>query len=69
MEYELKTGPQGHVYFPKIVRENFGSKLRFLPEGMAAAIYPEYAKTDDVIDSLVVIIQQLELLKRKNPSR
>lgn len=70
MEFELKTGPQGHVYFPKLIRENFGAKMKFLPDSIAGAIYPESAKTEDVIASLEVIIQQLKLQQRKNaPSK
>ena len=64
MEYELKTGPQGHVYLPKLVRKTFGSKIKLLPDNIAGAIYPEDAKPEDIIASLRVIIQHLELQKR-----
>ena len=61
MEFELKTGSQGHVYFPKLVRDTFGPKMRLLPDNVAGAIYPENANPSDVIASLEVIIQHLRL--------
>jgi hypothetical protein len=65
MEYDLKTGPQGHIYLPKIIRKTFGSKMKFLPDNIAGAIYPENAKPEDVIASLEVIIQHLKLQEKK----
>jgi hypothetical protein len=64
MEFKLKTGPQGHVYFPKRVREVFGDKLNLLPDNFAGAIYPEDANIDEVISSLQVIIEHLTLLAK-----
>ena len=60
-EFELKTGPQGHVYFPKKVREFFGNKMKLVPNAKAGAIFPQDADPNDVIASLRVIIQDLEL--------
>lgn len=61
LEFELKTGPQGHVYLPKLLRKTFGSKMKLLPDNIAGAIYPEDATPSDVIASLEVIIQHLKL--------
>lgn len=61
MEFELKTGSQGHIYFPKIIRDAFGEKLKLLPNDCAGAIYPENADPRRVIASLEVIIQDLKL--------
>lgn len=69
MEYELKTGPQGHIYLPKLLRKTFGSKMKLLPDNMAGAIYPEKAKPEDVIASLEVIIQHLKLQEKRQEVR
>ncbi|MGB9914437.1 MAG: hypothetical protein ACPLIG_00030 [Candidatus Bathyarchaeales archaeon] len=61
MEFELKTGPQGHVYLPKLIRKNFGNKLKLFPDNFAGVIYADGTKTEDVIASLEVIIQHLKL--------
>lgn len=61
MEFKLKTGPQGHIYFPKKIRETFGEKLKLLPNDCAGAIYPENADPDKVIASLEAIIHLLRL--------
>lgn len=61
MEFELKTGPQGHIYLPKKIREIFGERYKFLPNAHAAAIYPDNADPQAVIDSLQVIISDLKL--------
>jgi hypothetical protein len=65
LEYELKTGPQGHIYFPKIIREALGDELRFLPNAEAGAIYPKDADLSRVIQSLEVIIADLKLRATK----
>lgn len=63
MEFKLKTGPQGHIYLPKIIREMLGDNMKFLPNSTAAAVYPENASPEAVIKSLQVIISDLELRK------
>jgi hypothetical protein len=69
MEFELKAGRQGHVYFPKRIRAAFGDKMKFLPNTNAAVIFPEKADLEAVIESLRVIITDLELrTKVKKPS-
>ena len=61
MEFNLKTGPQGHVYFPKKIREYFGEKMKLVPNARAGVIFPENADPKQVIASLEVIIQDLKL--------
>jgi hypothetical protein len=61
MEFELKTGPQGHVYFPKRIRKIFGEKMKLLPNDITGVIYSENARLSDVIASLELIIQHLAL--------
>ena len=65
MEYDLKFGVQGHVYFPKKFRQVFGEKLKFLPNQNAAVLYPENMDPDVVIASLRVIISDLKLRSSK----
>lgn len=69
MEFELKTGPQGHIYFPKSFRRTFGEKLKLLPDSDAAVIFPENTDAEVVIASLEVIISDLKLRVNKNSSR
>jgi len=61
MEFNLKTGPQGHVYLPKKIRDAFGNDLKFLPNSEAGAIYPKNADLNRVIQSLQLIIEDLKL--------
>lgn len=61
MEFDLRTGPQGHIYLPKIIRKALGRRLKLLPNTISAVIYPENANPSDVIRSLRVIISDLEL--------
>ena len=61
MEFELKTGAQGHVYFPKNIRKMLGNRITILPNSCAAALYPEGSNLQAVISSLELIIQDLEL--------
>ncbi|MFB0523119.1 MAG: hypothetical protein ACETV1_05080 [Candidatus Bathyarchaeia archaeon] len=61
MEYELKAGPQGHIYFPKKIREALGEELRLLPNAEAGAIYSKDADLTRVIQSLEIIIADLKL--------
>jgi len=61
MEFELKTGSQGHVYFPKNIRRIFGTKLKLLPNSDAAVIFSENTEPEAVIASLQVIISDLKL--------
>jgi len=61
MEFKIKTGPQGHIYLPKKVRQSLGDNLRLLPNAMTVVIYPEKADPRVVIKSLEVLIKDLEL--------
>jgi hypothetical protein len=61
IEFELKTGCQGHVYFPKKNRRVFGDKLRLLPDSNVAVIFPENADPEAIFKSLRVMISDLKL--------
>lgn len=60
MEFKLRTGIQGHIYFPKKIREILGDRPVVLPNSTAAVIYPENTKPEAVIRSLQVIISDLK---------
>ena len=69
-EFELKTGPQGHIYLPKKIREAFGKKLKITPNAHAAAVYSADADPQAVIASLQLIIRDLKLrLETKEASQ
>ena len=65
MEFELKAGPQGHIYLPKILRKTFGERMKLMPDSIAGAIYNENATPEDVIASLETIILHLKMEQRK----
>jgi len=65
VEYELKVGPQGHIYLPKKIRDVFGNQMKFLPNATAAVIYPDNADLEDVVASLKIIISDMELRKKR----
>lgn len=68
MEFQLRTGKQGHIYLPKRLREALGDHLKMLPNMKAAVIYPASADPADVVKSLRVIIADLQLrVKVKEP--
>jgi len=55
MEYELKTGPQGHVYIPKKIRQILGNPLKVLPDATAAVVFSANTPYAEVLKSLIVI--------------
>jgi hypothetical protein len=60
LEFKLKTGPQGHIYVPKKIRQAFGQNLTLLPNTNAAVLFSENASPETVIRSLRVIISDLQ---------
>ena len=65
MEYDLKAGPQGHIYFPKKIREYLGNELKLVLNSIAGVLYPKDANLQQVILSLQLTIQQLKLRVEK----
>ena len=61
MEFKIKAGPQGHFYFPKIIRETLGTELKLVPNSKAGVIFPKDADLKEVILSLQVILQDLKI--------
>jgi len=39
MEFDLKTGSQGHIYLPKKIREILGDQMSLLPNSTAVALF------------------------------
>jgi hypothetical protein len=68
MEFDLKTGAQGHVYFPKAIREVLGDKMKILPNAHAALIYPEGTTPQDLLNSLSIITADLKLRVKEEAS-
>ena len=65
-EIELKIHKkQGVVYFPKRLRKQFGLNPVILPNDAAAIMYSAETKPEDIIRSLEVLIQHLELRVNK----
>jgi len=60
MEFELKTGPQGHVYFCKKIREVLGEKMTMVPNASAAVVFKTGTTPEDVIRSIAIIAQDLK---------
>ena len=61
MEFKLKVGSQGHVYFPKKIRELLGNEITLTPNTKVAVIYPKDADLTRIILSLKLIIEELNL--------
>lgn len=60
MDIKLKTGPQGHIYLPKQVRENWGEKYNLTPNWKAGVIYPSDADPKDVLKSLETLLSEFK---------
>jgi len=61
MEYKIKAGSQGHFYIPKVIRETLGNELSLVPNAKAGVIYPKGSDLKEVILSLQIILQDLQL--------
>ena len=55
MEFETKTGPQGHLYIPKKIRRTLGEHIKILPNATAVILFPTNASYKDVLNSLRII--------------
>ena len=69
LEFKIRIGPQGHIYLSKIIRKTWGKNLKLLPNTTSAVIYPENTDPNDVIRSLRMIINDLELQTSKGEHR
>ena len=60
MDIKLKTGPQGHIYLPKQVRENWGEEYKLTPNWKAGIIYPSNTDPKDVLKSLETLLSEFK---------
>lgn len=60
VKFTVKANPQGQYYFPKEVREELGDKLTLICNARAAVVYSSETSLQVVLDSVHVIIQDLE---------
>jgi len=66
MEYTLKANQVGQMVMPAHVRKAWGDTYKMLPNSKGGAIYPIDAEPEEIIDSLKVVIQDLQnQIKRK----
>lgn len=56
MDIEIKSGPQGHYYLPKILRDSWGTRLIITPNLKAGVLYPSNTNPQDVLKSLEVLM-------------
>ncbi len=60
MDIKLKTGPQGHIYLPKNVRETWGDEYKLTPNYKAGVIYPSNTNPKDVLKSLQTLMTEFK---------
>lgn len=60
---------QNVVWIPKEIVETLGRKLKVASNSFAAVVYPEDAELADVVESLRIIIQDLELRSKRKRKR
>ena len=60
MEFEIRAGPQGHYYLPKIVRKMLGERVLLVPNSRSAVVYPKGTELADVVQSLQIILADLQ---------
>jgi hypothetical protein len=62
VEFKLRLpARQNVVWIPKEIVDTLGRKLKIAPDSIAAVLYPDGAELQDVLKSLSIIIQVLEL--------
>jgi hypothetical protein len=66
VEFEIKVHPEQRLaYIPRQIVKALGTKLKMLPNLKAAVLYPEDATPQDVIRSLQIILQDLQMRAEK----
>lgn len=63
-KFTIKRGSQGHYYFPKELQEIAGKEADALANALTITVWNKDAEIDDVIDSVKIILQDLELRKK-----
>lgn len=61
MKLKLRANPaNGQMVMPAPLRKEWGNDYEMRPNAVAGVIYPEKTKLQDVIDSVEVIIHDLQ---------
>ena len=67
VEFDIKINEKQRLaYIPRQLVKAFGLKLKLLPNMKCAVLYPEGENPETVVNSLKVILQDLELRVRAN---
>ncbi len=74
VEFDVPINKKQRVaYIPKVLVQSLGHHLRIVPNTRAAVMYPSDASIEQVLDSLQIIMQDLELkakhLREKSTSK
>ena len=60
MKINLKANIQGQIYFPKLLRDQWGNKYVLIPNAQGGLIIPKGVQAKDALKSLEVIKKDLE---------
>lgn len=60
MKINLKANIQGQIYFPKLLRDEWGTEYTLIPNANGGYIFPKNVKAKDALKSLEVIRKDLE---------
>jgi len=61
IKFRKKVDKANKIYIPKVMQETFQGTLTLHPNSVVAALYPDDANLSRVIESLKLIIRDLEL--------
>jgi len=64
VELKISIAKNRITYIPKDIVEQLGRKLKVIANARSAVIFPEDAEYEEVIESLKVILADLELRAR-----
>jgi len=64
-EIEIKVQEEGLSYIPKRLREHYGNRIIILPNETSGLIYKPDAKPSEIIRSVKILIQHLEVRAEK----
>ncbi|OLD55564.1 hypothetical protein AUI46_04265 [archaeon 13_1_40CM_2_52_13] len=66
MELQSKITNAGVIYLPSEIRQSFGRQVKLLPDSCAAILYGADTPLVDVVDSVKVLLQDLDLRIRRS---
>lgn len=65
MELQSKITDAGVIYLPNEIRQSFGRQVKLLPNSCAAILYGAETPLEDVVDSVNVLLKDLDLRIRR----